>query len=162
TTLPGRLDQPGRLSQPESAPAAASPQGPSPTLSRGRAPVLAPPLPPVHALQPHHPDGATPPAGAVPGPAARAEVAGPPQGPAEAGPYPTPSPYEVPTPHPAGNAAPASDPTRAGDGIRLLLDDGSAVVVVGTALLGRNPTAAPDEHVDLFIPVHDLSRSVSK
>lgn len=49
-----------------------------------------------------------------------------------------------------------------GTGCRLVFDDGAAVRVTGTALLGRNPAAAIGETVNQLIDFADMGRSVSK
>ncbi|MBF4992948.1 RDD family protein [Arthrobacter gandavensis] len=49
-----------------------------------------------------------------------------------------------------------------GAGCRLVFDDGAAVRVTGTALLGRNPAAAIGETVNQLIDFADMGRSVSK
>ena len=43
-----------------------------------------------------------------------------------------------------------------------MFDDGAAVRVTGTALLGRNPAAAIGETVNQLIDFADMGRSVSK
>lgn len=49
-----------------------------------------------------------------------------------------------------------------GTGCRLVFDDGAAVRVTGTALLGRNPAPAIGEKVNQLIDFADMGRSVSK
>ncbi|MER1995519.1 MAG: RDD family protein [Arthrobacter sp.] len=49
-----------------------------------------------------------------------------------------------------------------GTGCRLVFDDGAAVRVTGTALLGRNPAPAIGEKVNHLIDFADMGRSVSK
>ncbi|GAA1922213.1 hypothetical protein GCM10009688_29050 [Arthrobacter gandavensis] len=49
-----------------------------------------------------------------------------------------------------------------GTGCRLVFDDGAAVRVTGTALLGRNPAPAIGEKVSQLIDFADMGRSVSK
>ena len=54
-------------------------------------------------------------------------------------------------------------PARRGPvGIRLRFDDGASVLVTGSALLGRNPSARAGEQVDQLIDFADMGRSVSK
>lgn len=57
------------------------------------------------------------------------------------------------------SAAAVLDPSAA---LVLVLDDGQRVILEGVMLLGRNPTPQPDEHVDRLVPLHDMSRTVSK
>ncbi|MCC9205489.1 RDD family protein [Arthrobacter sp. zg-Y769] len=47
-------------------------------------------------------------------------------------------------------------------GLRLQFDDGAAVVVTGTALLGRNPTPKPQETAGQLLDFADMGRTVSK
>lgn len=58
--------------------------------------------------------------------------------------------------------APAPRPAVPARGARLRLDDGGSVTVTGTTLLGRNPAPAAGEPDADLLPLHDLSRSVSK
>lgn len=44
----------------------------------------------------------------------------------------------------------------------LQFSTGEHVVVAGTGLLGRRPSAQPDESFDHFVQIHDVSMSVSK
>ncbi|MGW9402396.1 RDD family protein [Arthrobacter sp. NPDC055585] len=73
---------------------------------------------------------------------------------------------------PAANMPPAEDEEDAeltrivsrgqGAGCRLVFDDGAAVRITGTALLGRNPAPAIGEKVNQLIDFADMGRSVSK
>ncbi|MCQ1947904.1 RDD family protein [Arthrobacter sp. zg-Y1116] len=85
-------------------------------------------------------------------------------------------PAPVPAPAPAAAAAPADVPQHPDDelemtrvasrhrstGVLVQFDDGAAVVVTGTALLGRNPATKPQETVGQLLDFADMGRSVSK
>lgn len=61
--------------------------------------------------------------------------------------------------------APAPTPSRAAparETVVIALDDGQRFELRGVALVGRNPHPVAGEHVDLLVPLNDLSRSVSK
>lgn len=76
-------------------------------------------------------------------------------------PTPTPAPAPMSAPSPASTPRPVSTPPRAST-VVVALDDGQRFEISGHALIGRSPTPARDEHVDVLVPVNDLSRSVSK
>ena len=68
-----------------------------------------------------------------------------------------------PAPHPDDDLAMTRVASRRRfSGMRLMFDDGSTVVVTGTALLGRNPAAKPEENADQLLDFADMGRSVSK
>ena len=91
--------------------------------------------------------------------------------PAQATPSSAPAPISSVPGTPAQVPGPATDEdveltrvvSRAqGSGCRLVFDDGAAVRVAGTALLGRNPAPAIGEKVNQLIDFADMGRSVSK
>ena len=72
----------------------------------------------------------------------------------------------VPTPAspPQQQPVPVPEPTPAEPAAHFVLQfsTGEQVVVAGTGLLGRRPSAQPDEIFDHFVQIHDVSMSVSK
>lgn len=73
---------------------------------------------------------------------------------------PVTPPATTPPPAPGRHAEPA--PSQQQGGLTLVTADGGRHVVVGTALLGRNPQPRPGEQVDGLVPLTDLARTVSK
>lgn len=56
-----------------------------------------------------------------------------------------------------GGVAPAAE-----GAVHVILDDGVEFELSGTALIGRQPKAAPGEDVEILVQLHDVARSVSK
>ncbi|GAA4626663.1 FHA domain-containing protein [Cellulomonas oligotrophica] len=109
----------------------------------------------------------------VPSPVVAADLAPAPAVPAPVPPAPpvvpppvVPPPLDAapvdPAPVDPAPVAPAPRPAAPARGARLRLDDGGSVTVTGTTLLGRNPAPAAGEPDADLLPLHDLSRSVSK
>ncbi|WP_308036440.1 RDD family protein [Arthrobacter sp. zg-Y1110] len=77
-------------------------------------------------------------------------------------PVPAPAPADVPQ-HPDDELEMTRVAARhRSTGVLVQFDDGAAVVVTGTALLGRNPATKPQETVGQLLDFADMGRSVSK
>lgn len=171
--VPGTKQAPFADREPFPEPSAASAAAPAAQgaglAGRIGASLPSPPAPgtagpaPVRTGWVPQPEDAPGPISQVPGVSARRAAA----------PVPAPAPAPAPYPAPAPAPAPADDELdvemtrvvsrpKGGAALLLTFDDGAAVRITGTALLGRNPAAAIGESVDKLIDFADMGRSVSK
>jgi uncharacterized Zn finger protein (UPF0148 family) len=86
-------------------------------------------------------------------------------------PLPSPRSRPIPDPFPWGNARSQDEDIEAtrliaepaaGSRFVLQFSTGESVTVVGSGLVGRNPSMQPGEYVDQLVPIFDAGKSVSK
>ncbi|MCQ1957319.1 RDD family protein [Arthrobacter sp. zg-Y826] len=147
---------------------AAGSAAPESNADPAQAPTAVSPASPVTAV-PGFPASDVPQAASTPFQTVPATMAGAPAAPAPASPrraaaaaLPSPAPAGVPQ-HPDDELEMTRVASRhRSTGVLMQFDDGAAVVVTGTALLGRNPATKPQETVGQLLDFADMGRSVSK